>query len=246
MYTEQLPVGNIRQKRGIVMIAYSKNLKSVIWQTTRNKKVKMYAILAVFFGIVALLVSFALPAYRGLVYLFGLTILCNTFIPIAPHEPVILLYGKLYSPWLVAICAAVAISVIELVNYRILTPILSLRKIGAFRERPFYRQAECYFNVLPSLSLIFACFTPVPFIPFRVLAVTTRYSIRKFILCVFLGRAPRFYLLALMGKVIDLPIWIYIVGLVLAFIIAMVKGLTERKKRSNKEDGGISDAICSS
>ncbi|MFC1716165.1 VTT domain-containing protein [Candidatus Poribacteria bacterium] len=228
------------------MTVYSEDFRRVIFQAIRSRTVKAYVILTAFLGIAALLVGLFIPVCRGLVPLFWLTVLSNTFIPVAPQEPVILLYGAVYSPWLVALCAGIAISMIELANYQILTPILDWKRIGAFKEKPFYRRSERYFSAFPFLSLLFACFTPVPFIPFRILAVTTRYSIKKFVLSVFLGRVPRFYLLALIGGTLNLPNWTYVIILVLAFSIAMTKGLAKRKRGSDKENGGALDAICRS
>jgi len=194
-------------------------------QVIRSKQVKICAVLIISFGIIAVLVSFLLPMYRGLACLSGLTILCNTIIPIAPHEPVILLYGKLYPPWIVAICAGIAISVIEFVNYQILMFMINLRKIRRFREKQSYQRAEHYFSKFPFLSLLFACLTPVPFIPFRVLAVTTGYPARKYVLSVFIGRTPRFYLLAWIGIALNLPFWVYVIVLVIAFIAILTKKL---------------------
>jgi len=218
--------------------------KTTISQAMQSKRVKFCVTLAVSFGIASLLVSFLLPIYRGLIYLFWLTVLCNTLIPIAPHEPVILLYGKLYSPCLVAICAGIAILVIELINYHVLVPLLDLKRIRAFREKPLYQSAEHYFSKLPFSSLLFACFAPIPFIPFRVLAVTTRYSVRKFALSVFLGRTPRFYLLALTGKALNIPAWVYVTILIIAFSIVLTKKLAERRKGGDKERRGAQDGIC--
>ncbi len=204
--------------------------KSIISQVIQSKTAKACMTLVMSFAILALLFGFLFPVYRGLIHLYWLTILCSTFIPIAPHEPVILAYGALYPVWLVAIYAGIAISATEFVNYHVLTPILNLEKIRAFREKRFYQRAEHHFSRLPFLSLLFACFTPVPFIPFRVLAVTTGYSSRKFTLSVFMGRTPRFYLLALIGKTLNFPTWVYAVILIIVFSIVLTGKLAERRK----------------
>ncbi len=209
--------------------------KSIISQVIQSKTAKACMTLVTSFAILALLFGFLFPVYRGLVHLCWLTILCSTFIPIAPHEPVILAYGALYPAWPVAICAGIAISATEFVNYHALTPILNLEKIKAFREKRSYQRAEHHFSRLPFLSLLFACFTPLPFIPFRVLAVTTGYSTRKFVLSVFMGRTPRFYLLALIGKTLNFPNWVYAVILIIAFSAILVRKLVKCKKESNEE-----------
>lgn len=205
--------------------------RSAMFPAIQNRRAAVCVVLAISSVITGLLIGLLLPMYRGLVHLFWLTILCNTFIPIAPHEPVILLYGTLYPPWVVAVCAGTATSIIELVNYCILAPLLNLRRIGTFREKRFYQRAEHYFSKFPFSSLLFSGFAPVPFVPFRMLAVTTKYSVKKFVLAVFLGRVPRFYLLALMGKALDVPTWVHGIILVLAFSIVLTRKLAEYRRK---------------
>ena len=204
-----------------------------------------YVALIMLFAVIAFLVSFLLPVYRGLIYLFGLTMLTTTFIPIVPHEPVILLYGNRYSPWLVAICAGVAVSMIELVNYHALSFILDSKKIKGVRENQSYQRSEHYFSKLAFPSLLFACLAPVPFIPFRVLTVTTGYSARKYVLSVFMGRLPRFYLLAWIGRALNLPFWVYVAIFTTIFGIFLTKKLAgRRRKKGCHKDRGDMNEIC--
>jgi ribonucleoside-triphosphate reductase len=58
---------------------------------------------------------------------------------------------------------------------------------------------------MPFLALWIAGFTPVPFYPFRFLVVLARYPLWKYALAVATSRAPRFYLLALAGKLMKIP-----------------------------------------
>ena len=226
------------------MTLYDEYSRSIISQAIQSRRAKACMIAVIFFGIITLLVSFLLPIYRGLVCLFWLIIASSTFIPIAPHEPVILLYGKLYVPWLVTLCAGIAVLVMELVNYHILAPILNSERIRAFREKQFYQRAEHCFSKFPFLSLLLACLAPVPFVPLRILAVTTRYSVKKYALSVFIGSTARFYLLALMGNALDLPAWVYIIFLVIAFSIALTEKLAGHKKGIGKRRRRSTDGNC--
>jgi uncharacterized membrane protein YdjX (TVP38/TMEM64 family) len=45
----------------------------------------------------------------------------------------------------------------------------------------------------------------IPFYIFRVLSPTAGYSLRKYMLAVFVGRLPRYYVFALMGATLNLP-----------------------------------------
>jgi hypothetical protein len=53
----------------------------------------------------------------------------------------------------------------------------------------------------------------------RIFAVTSNYSLPLYILSVFVGRTPRYYILAFSGKMIDLPFWSY--GIIFAIFIGI-------------------------
>ena len=212
------------------MSVCASHYKGVMIQAIQSKRVRTCLILLASFGIITLLFSYLLPAYRGLAHLFWLSIISNTVIPLTPHEPILLLYGQLYSPLLVAICATIAVSLIEYINYQILVPTLDLKRAKSFREKRYFQRAEHYFNKLPFISLIVSCITPVPFFPFRILAVTTGYSIKRYVFSIFVGRIPRYYVLALTGKMLNLPTWVYIAVIIAFLAILLIKKLNERFK----------------
>jgi membrane protein YqaA with SNARE-associated domain len=207
--------------------------KVFMLQAIQNKRVKICLLLLISFGILSLLVSFFLPAYRELVYLFWLSVTSNMVIPFTLQEPLLLLYGQLYSPFLVTIIAVIATIIMESINYQILVPVLEINKIKIFREKRFYQLVESYFSKFPFLSLVASCLAPVPLFPFRLLAVTTRYPIKKYILSIFIGRIPLYYLLALTGQMLNLPSWIYITSIAGVFAMMLLKKLDKRMKGSN-------------
>jgi membrane protein YqaA with SNARE-associated domain len=208
--------------------------KEFIFQAIKNNQVKTCLVLLASSGIITLLVSFFLPIYQGLVNLFWLSIISNTVVPLTPNEPIVLLYGQLYAPLLVAIISTIAVSLVEFVNYQILVPVLEIDKIKIFREKRSFQRAEYYFNKLPFMSLVVSCLTPIPFFPFRIVAVTTRYSTIKYVLSVFIGRLPRYYILAFTGKMLNLPTWVYITVIIIVLIIALVKNLKNYLNRRRK------------
>lgn len=165
-----------------------------------------------------LVVTFA-PTYHSLVLFCFYTAISNFCIPWLPHEPAVLLYGKLYDPLLVALLGGLATCWIEFFNYKLLMFLTHLRHVEAFTSQKFYGKAEGYFTKFPFVSLLISGCTPFPYAPFRMLAVTTRYPIMKYELAVFAGRTPRYYVLAVTGAVMNLPLWTY--GLILlAFVVA--------------------------
>ena len=69
------------------------------------------------------------------------------------------------------------------------------------------------FDRMPFTAIWVAGFTPVPFFPIRFLVVMAGYPVAKYLLAVFLSRAPRFFILAIYGEFFDVP-GILLVGVV--------------------------------
>jgi membrane protein YqaA with SNARE-associated domain len=216
------------------MSRYSKNYKQIILCAIQTKQVKKILILLVLFGFATLLVAMLFPNQRGLACLFWASIIANTVIPITLHEPALIYYGKLYSPQWVAIVATFAVIFIEYFNYFALMPLLEMEKVKIIREKRFSQCAERWFCRTSFLSILSGCLLPIPFFPFRILSVTTKYSIRMYILAIFIGRMPRYFLIAMGGKIFNLPGWSYIVIMVVFSIFILVKKLNERKSLKNE------------
>jgi membrane protein YqaA with SNARE-associated domain len=140
----------------------------------------------------------------------------------------VLLYGTLFDPLLVAFLGGIATCWVEFLNYKILGLITNIRQIQTITKKQWYLKAEDWFKKAPFLSLVISGFTPIPFAPFRVFSVTSRYSLTRYILSVFVGRTPRYYILALTGAVIKLPWWGYGVLFIIFLAIALYSRLCAR------------------
>ena len=194
------------------------------------KKVKwwIYLIFIGSFALAELVVLLFFPQYQTLVWFCFYTAISNFCIPWLPHEPMVLLYGTLFDPLLVAFLGGIATCWVEFLNYKILGLITNIRQIQTITKKQWYLKAEDWFKKAPFLSLVISGFTPIPFAPFRVFSVTSRYSLTRYILSVFVGRTPRYYILALTGAVIKLPWWGYGVLFIIFLAIALYSRLCAR------------------
>lgn len=111
----------------------------------------------------------------------------------------ILLFGTLFAPWLIAVLAGAATAWVEYFNYRMLGRVLTAKQIKAATEKRPYRVAERWFKKFPFLIIVLTGFTPVPYAPFRVFAISARYPIDRYLAAILVGRTPRYYLWALLG-----------------------------------------------
>ena len=191
------------------------------------------------FGVAAVAVAVVAPAHESLVWFAFYTAISNFFVPWLPHEPMVLLYGDLYSPWVIALVGGAATCWMEFFNYSLLRTLLEMGQIRELtRNRP-YQLRERLFNRRPFPVLLLAGVSPIPYAPFRVFSVSTNYPRGRYLLAVFAGRTPRYYLLALTGEAISLPPWGY--GVVFSFLVALAVG--RRIVGSGKKAPDSSEAV---
>ena len=126
-------------------------------------------------------------------------------IAIVPHEPVILYFGKFYSPLTVALVTAAGTVLTEILNYSAFGYVSDTKFFQKVRHRKTVTRIIEYFKKAPFIALWIAGFTPVPFYPFRFLVVMCHYPRLKYLIAVFLSRTPRFYILAQIGYTFKIP-----------------------------------------
>ncbi|MCX7972888.1 MAG: VTT domain-containing protein [Candidatus Aminicenantes bacterium] len=142
---------------------------------------------------------------RSLLVLFLYCFPAEFIIAAVPHEPLILYFAKFYSPFIVALVSAAGTVMAEIINYTSFNYVADLRSFKKMREGKFIKKTVALFYRAPFLALLVAGFSPIPFYPFRFLVVLARYPLKKYLLAVFLSRTPRFFFLALFGKLLRIP-----------------------------------------
>ncbi len=194
-----------------------KNLNSFSSQRTKKfpSKIKKFIFILAISFIVALLVvwfiSDSIQKSKNLWILFLYSFPSEFLIAIVPHEPVLLYFGKFYSPQTVALVAIAGTLLTEALNYSVFKYIIDTSFFQKIRHTKSAAKIVELFNRAPFVALFVAGFTPVPFYPFRFLVVMAHYPIWKYLLAVFLSRTPRFYVLALLGRAIKIPDYLIIV-----------------------------------
>lgn len=182
-------------------------------------------ILGVLF-LAAAFVAIFLPSCRNLIFLFLYSIPANSVIPV-PHEPGMVFFGRFYPPHLVAIVAVAGTLIACFLDYQAVNFAFQARKFRKIRESDVYQGAVHYFLKAPFACILIAAFAPpIPFYIFRVLSPTSGYPLRRYMLAVFLGRLPRYYLFALMGSALNPPGLILVGGgllLLCALLYSSVK-----------------------
>ena len=220
--------------------------------STKKKLSKTRVIIFIFeISLVAVLLliwltSTSIRNSKSLWILFFYSFPSQFLIAVVPHEPVFLYFSKFYAPITVTLVSVSSTVLTEIVNYSTFKFIVDLKSFHRIRYSGFIKKLIDNFNRAPFLVLWVAGFTPIPFYPLRFLVVLAHYPLYKYILAVFLSRAPRFYLLALFGHAFKIPdSWLAILFalLILVAVAPLIKKLFSKKKNSKYPTEEISDEI---
>ena len=156
-------------------------------------------------------------------YFLYMSIAC-TLIPL-PTPPYVIAMTEHFHPVLVALVGALGNCLAAFVEYYTISWVLTRSEIRQRLQRnTYYRRFSRFFNRAAFACVIFTGFTPIPFEPFRLAAIFTRYEIKKYLAAVFIGRLARYYLIAILGYVFDIPMIYLIIGTFLLIFIPLAAG----------------------
>lgn len=178
-----------------------------------------WCFVALFAAVAALVIGKVLPGrYANLAGYFLYMSLAFTFFPLNTLW-IVLWTATQFPAWLVAVVGAAGTSVANLNDYYLLSYLFEFERIRRIRRRRTYQRAVAWFDRSPFLTLSLFSFLPVPVDVVRLLAISRRYGRVRFTAASFLGRLPRYYLLALGWQWLNLPTWSILV------VVAAVAGL---------------------
>lgn len=157
----------------------------------------------------------------------------STFLPSA-SEPILMAFGKLYPPLLLAVIGVAAIALVEWVNYRVFGAVLLARKMERVRSAKVTRGIKACFDVQPFSTVVIAAFTPIPFWVARCCAVISLYPMQRFIVATALGRFPRIWLIATVGTLLPFSSSAILAGGGVVILGAGAAAAVTRRRRSQR------------
>jgi uncharacterized membrane protein YdjX (TVP38/TMEM64 family) len=143
----------------------------------------------------------------------------------AAYEPVLLLFGKLYPPLLIAIVGAVLSVLMEGINYHVYDWMAGWRRLESLKRRAVQGRLVHLFERRPFLVVWLFALSPVPDWAARVLAVLAAYPIRRYMLAFLLGRIPKFWAFAALGDALPLSDRTVLIGAIAVTGVFLVVGL---------------------
>jgi membrane protein YqaA with SNARE-associated domain len=178
----------------------------------------------------------AAPEYLQLVGYGLYAIPAHLLISFLPNEPALLYVAKRYPPPLVAsvgaaACAAAAVLDFWLIGWFVSRGLVRSRLDGS----RIYQIAHRVFKKAPFLLIVGSALAPVPFYPVKILAIAGGYPLVRFVIAVLVGRWPRFYLLAIGGRQVQMPnSWLLAAAITLEVLTLLGIWRTRRSSRARE------------
>lgn len=199
-------------------------------------------------GLIAIPLVALVPAAAGLVVFVLVTVWVHgplsPFLP-AAYEPTLMLYGRLYSPLVVAAFGTMGNLATEYLNYHLYGRVLRLgplRRVPA--SRPI-RRLLALFERSPGLAVWIGAWSPIPDWVVRGLAPLAGYPVSRYLLAMGLGRLPRYWFFAALGRTWGVPDGLFL----LAITVSAVAGggaLAWRATRSWRRPPALAQPLLDS
>jgi uncharacterized membrane protein YdjX (TVP38/TMEM64 family) len=153
-------------------------------------------------AVVAIGLVLWLPGTATVVVFVLLSLGCHgplsPFLP-AAYEPILLFYGQLFPPVIVALVGAVASAAAEYLNYHLYRAVLDRSGLDRLLRGDVARPVTKLFARRPFLATWICAWSPLPDWAARILAAHSGYPIGRYLAAVLVGRIPKFWLLAQLG-----------------------------------------------
>jgi uncharacterized membrane protein YdjX (TVP38/TMEM64 family) len=161
------------------------------------------------------------------------TSLANTFVPL-PVNPFIILLGKTHEPLFVALIAALGTMIANLNEYFFLGYLSGRRTAGRIKATKFYERIESGYRKNPFTLLVFTNLLPIPIDPVRWLSISSGYPVHRYAAATFLGRLPRYFLLAQLGETFQLSNRVLILIVVVPVLWTAIAWLKRRRSATRQ------------
>jgi membrane protein YqaA with SNARE-associated domain len=165
-------------------------------------------------GGLGLLLLYLAPQTADLLLFAIYSIPANSILPL-PHEPGLLYVAQNHAPHWVALAGCVGTAAAACIDYPVVKRAFRHPKIRRARDTKLYRSSVRWLMRYPFGTIVVFAFTPLPIYVVRVLAPATGYPLWRYMAATMVGRFPRYYGVAWLGRWFDIPNWV----LILLFIV---------------------------
>ncbi|MFI5209888.1 MAG: VTT domain-containing protein [Gemmatimonadales bacterium] len=187
-----------------------------------------------------------LPRVGELTVFMLATIWCHgPLSPLLPatFEPILMHFGRLYHPLVIALLGTVGNVYIEYFNYRLYGGVLRLEALARMNGAVERGRLMRWFERSPFFAVWFGTVTPIPDWLGRIVASVADYPQGRYLLAFSLGRFPRFLLFASLGAWLSLSNRMIVVAtastVAIAAIVAVIKwrGIRQAGRHEDAKTG---------
>lgn len=139
----------------------------------------------------------------------------------AAFEPVLMAYGRSFSPLLLALIATAVTVGMESINYLGYGYLLRHRRLGGVQKAS--ARLTRLFQRSPFLLCLLVAATPLPDWSARILGALARYPARRYLLAFAVGRVPKFWVIAAVGQQLQISGRV-LIALVLCSVLLTLAG----------------------
>jgi membrane protein YqaA with SNARE-associated domain len=166
----------------------------------------------------------------------------NSMFPI-PHEPGVLYFAKYYDPVWIAAAATFGSIVMSFADYAMIESMLRRSRLARqTRDSRLLQWGVRWMKRWPFIVVVVFSLVPLPISLVRVLAPVSGYPIGRYIAAQIVGRFPRFLVLAMIGRAIQIPGWL-LAGLTVALVIALYVAGRDTRAGAAEGDDEADDAL---
>ncbi|MEN8145707.1 MAG: hypothetical protein ABFS14_12250 [Gemmatimonadota bacterium] len=188
-----------------------------------DAKVWVFGALLVVIAAITLVLMLRDFSSESYLYLVFYAIPANSAVSVFPHEPVVIFFGKNGDLLLTAVSASVGTLIAGFLDHSVFVPVMNLKALSGYKEKAWYQRAARLFLKYPFMVIVVAGFTPIPFFPFKFLSFSLNYPLWRYLGALLTGRFPRYFLLAWLGQMLDVPNWAIVLFFLLIINIYLIK-----------------------
>ncbi|MEE8193315.1 MAG: phospholipase D-like domain-containing protein [Gemmatimonadales bacterium] len=153
-------------------------------------------------GLIGIALVLLLPGTAPLVGLGILSLWLNgpfsMFFP-TTLEPIVMLFGRVYEPALVAAAATAGNMYVEFLNYHLYRKVLTHDRLRSLRQSRAVQIVVRLFRRAPFFTIWLCAWSVFPYWTVRFVAPQTDYPLRRYMTATLLGRFPKMWLFASLG-----------------------------------------------
>ncbi|MDH3296835.1 MAG: VTT domain-containing protein [Gemmatimonadota bacterium] len=187
-------------------------------------------------ALLGILLTRVIPEIGGLVSFVVVTIWVNgplaPFLP-ATYEPILMLFGRLYPPLLIAALGIAGTLFIEFINYYMYQKLVNLGGTRRLRDTKVVQRVVKLFERAPFFTVWLCSWSLLPYWAIRVVAPMAGYPIRRYLAATFLGRFPRLWFFAALGQFLDVSVGVLAAITAGAILLGLV--VFGRRRRESSE-----------